>query len=422
MNFEDIPVEDIKYMLYHYGQDVEENVYLQGWNFILNNPNIKVPTSIVEWIKVYNLQNRFKDLPNEIVAKIFNELSPKELLNVCSLSAHFKSICDTSLVQTYKEKLKGYPINNINDINRLIYIYMVTELNDRVVVHEGGYYILDFNGKLHGTFYDLYEDKNVIETIEMNNAIGLSGHENIFYIFCSDGRIYENNYLMKTNLKNIIQVTYYLDTRYFLDMNGNVYKNGTKILSNIIKMVKSKRYILFLSNNGKVYSVHENEDVKLLQLENITDVYINGFLCCIVSYDKIYINKDFNSNATISDFMYVDEHDIRKISLADFQLIVLTKDGDAIKYGFFNYSLNDIKEPEIKEYKNVIDCKSENPNFILFLTKDNNLIYSANSKSEDVVEHIQGNIRLLGYQYVSINGNILFVRTLNGKFDMSSSV
>lgn len=55
-NFSDIPIKDINYIINKYNLTWKDK-YLTVWNFIINNSNILVPTSVADWIIAYNNKN-----------------------------------------------------------------------------------------------------------------------------------------------------------------------------------------------------------------------------------------------------------------------------------------------------------------------------------------------------------------------------
>jgi hypothetical protein len=417
MNFGDIPAKDIKYLLSN--QLLSNNIYLQAWNFIISNPNIKVPKSIAEWINIYNMQNKFKDLPDEVVAKILSELDYKHLSLTCSLSRQFNSICNEYLIPLIKGGLgeKGYYVKNINNIKWLTNISRIIELNKRTIKLNGKDYVIDPNGNVKIiTYADNFSNKSsdeylIFETeniTDASNIVGLSDYLDgkVLAFLRNDGKvIIYNIYKQTTKLldkyENIVQVVYFKSYFYFLDLNDKVFKcsfldlyrktnKSILVMENISKIVVNVFQILFLSNNGEIY----NETTKLFQgikeldtqkhiffiLKDDNDLYMIG--------DNIYPNKIFGN---VKKFYYDVDY-----------LLILTKSG--------NLYITNNKEPPIEIEENVVDITQNLP--LLVKTSSNELYYlkifgadpMENHKSQQI--NIKGEMILLGNGFILMDGNI----------------
>lgn len=114
MNFRDIPIKDIEYLLTSNDKSLSGNKYLTAWNLILkyNGESIKIPISIANWIIAYNLSNTINLYSKDIDYKFIKY----SLFN--GENKEYKNIISYMPISILNNKCTDV-LNNISEINKL---------------------------------------------------------------------------------------------------------------------------------------------------------------------------------------------------------------------------------------------------------------------------------------------------------------
>jgi len=415
--------------------------------------------NIMKFLHKLDERNPFKDLPNEVVTKIFSELDCKDILSICNLSKQFKYICDNDLIPLLKLSLsnKGIYVENINSKNRLINICKNIGLNKRIYdeflegADEGHKYIVGTNGKVYTTFSDFNEEeeKDIIrlEVLEnVNDIISMSGNDNGEYLFLrNDGHVYGYGVMPYDNkslfndpaslvlksegkyLDDIIQVIQDNENAFFLTSKGKVYVHRhspdihdsgdldydyPKIISgldNIIEIVTNDKQTLFLQKNGNVYKLihsyniidnygaEENYSIKQIEtFKNIKQILMSNFMLVTLTYDNIL---DIYNNDLIP-FAADSIKNIDKVKLNARNLSILTIDGKLYNY----HQHYDGTHSYILKVENLVDfIPLYDDTYVL--TKNNKLFMYIGNILDEI--KVNGNIQILDDDLILVN-NILY--------------
>jgi hypothetical protein len=444
MNFGDIPLKDIKHLLF--GQQLNNNIYLQAWNYLLTHPGTMVPKSIANWINLYNFQNRFKDLPDEVLDKIFSEFDYDELVNICGVNKQFNNVCNYYIKPTVKKLLKDKYINiDDNDsVVKLINIYRQTILNNKIILGPDTYVIVRDDGKVIMTeFIEYYDEDTDITTYEnkskiidgINNAIGLLGSIDKIFILSSEGNVfvYNKHMLTKLALKDIIQMSGNL-RMYFLSSDGNVYDEQFNIVLDDIIAMKSNIYnTIFLRKNGDAYGIGANiygelglgykDDVinptKINTLKDIKNISMSNHLTiALTKDDKLYIfggnkpKKVLKSDKYLLPILIESPNNIKKIVLNDKYLFVLTEDEHLfIMDNKEVFEDSNTELIELKNMDNIIDISLLNNN-LLILNKTGEVFYLKDINSPTKM-FAYNDIKLLDDSLLRIGKNLFLLRFEN---------
>jgi len=312
-----IPLSDIKYLLDLYNIEIKDNIYLQCWNFIINNNNILVPISIADWIIAYNNLEKqhlipykysyqiifatddelkylnletidkeriirilkymnllksdtelFDILPSEILKEIMITLSCSDVITLCKTSRNLKDFCNDNISMILKTILQNKLSLDMTKykMNTLLFLSNIKYLN-RLSGGLNGYNIVTYDGKIiHNNEY-----------LKINNIISVSGGDDNFILLNVNGNVLNYN-LEHENIDNIIQISVGYDHQMFLRSNGNVYVKGNSnygqlgfknyyikditlnpFLKNIIQISTYSNHSLALRSDGKIYAFGSNK-------------------------------------------------------------------------------------------------------------------------------------------------------------------
>jgi hypothetical protein len=471
MNFNDVPLEDIKYLLSYYDQPLTNDVYLQAWNFILSNPNISVPKSIDDWIIAHNLQNRFKELPNEVVGKIISEFDYDEIKKLCGIDKRFNFICDEYVGPTIKRLITDELIHvkDINSTVQLINIYKTIKLNKRIICLDHNMYgdemyaILRSDGQVLirkiSSQIDSDEDDSGDAQYEYTNCIlgdnvislSLNGKKFVTYTSNGDTYIYRNFKIVgticdysvkKIELMNIIQISGDQEL-YYLDSKGFVYNERYEIiLKDIVLMSSNETSTIFLTKNGDIYGIGNNEHGVLglghtdkvneptkLSLENVKTVHVSKYITyALTNEDELYVFGYGKKPARGGIYKYrlptlLDDapNNIKKIIFSDTEIPhpnILTHDGSV--YKMFNASRiitnheTEFLEPETAG--NIVDISIYRGTSTLILNNEGllSLLRGIENTKHDILQ--APDIKLLDNALIKTNNNIFFIGMENDEF------
>jgi hypothetical protein len=421
MDFHDIPITDIKYLLNYYGQQLSTNLYEQALNFITNNPDLPMIENVEDWIIAYNLiqegnniptmspfdiitsknkilnlpdekiinvlrylhklddVNPFENLPDELIIKILSESSYdyNQLLLLCRLSLKFNKICNLYPNEIFRNvfRKEGYDFHNFDHrimynaiklgTNRVKHIFNVENANIQnfeYINTEGQIYKLEYN-MLDGTYsktpFLSIKNTNIISFVKINKSL---------YLLDSFGNVYQSiDNIPQLIHKNIPQL---------------IHKNIPQVIhKNIIKIVqyyfRELDEIVSLDINGNIFLGKYDEPV----LKNIKNFFVSGSI--IIFFDNngtIYkLNtkdyKKYKDDYTFFTNNIIEISDLPK-NIKDVTMtrlltvIVTTAEGELLLKNMKR--LGPIKKYSNNTYNIKINIFSEK---ILALSKDNVLSF-----------------------------------------------
>jgi len=425
-SFDNVPVEDINYLLSSNNLPLTDNKYLTAWNFIINNPNINVPVSIADYVIAYNIQKSnistitlydiiksnykiqnlssertirilkylnkldetdpFINLPNEIVAKILSELDCEQILTLCKISKRFGNIC-----RYYKNTLfdrflseKGFTIREYKPE----IICKALNFNKRIAdcgeyeVDDETYYLytnITSDGRVIGSLI-LGDDFINFEIEGIKNIISVVYNPNNHYLLFLDsfGEVYKSETILDDhiieslknpkhifNLKNIIQIVTDNDNPAFLDIYGNVFiYDKFIIINNIIEMFVDEDSFVFLTSDGDVYGIGSNE----------RDKFKLSFP--IIIGEPPYLNKvirSLNSPTKLGSFK-----NIKNVLMRSEYLVTINDDNNLTMTGAMetNYSLYFIK--------NIVKIEEKDQNF--YILNNGGILYKFHFLTPDDIK------------------------------------
>lgn len=438
-SFNMVPLVDVQYLLNLYNIPYENNIYLQCWNFIINNKNILIPVAIADFIIAYNNLHRkntisykhsyqiifaskyeleslqfgttnkeriirilsymnvlndsditlFDTIPTEILRKIMLNLTCSDILLLCDASKNLNKFCSENLSVILREILeKKLHLNMINyDINVLKSLCRIKN-----------------NNKLSGGFkkYLTLNYDGTINDLNVKDIISISGGDNNFLLLDCNGKVL-NHKLEYENISNVIEISAGYDHYMFLKSNGNVYVKGNNTfgqlgikvndvknvvrnlsLNNIVQISTYSNHSLALRSDGKVYSFGNNKYNQLGYKTDKTNEYS----------PKIIPGLD----------------DVVQISAGNGFSLVLRSNGKV--YGFGNNKYGQLKldddiinfPTQIPKLNNIIKISAGNRHF-LALDKNGKVYSSKNIELNDIDDIYAGNDYSL---FLDKNGNIIF--------------
>jgi hypothetical protein len=435
MNFEDIPHEDIKYFLSYYNQPLSNNIYLQAWNFILSNPQIKVPKSIADWLNNFKYTNIIKTLPTELVFKISEDLDCNDILSLCTSFNKFDDVCsEQQLVKLLKESLsKDTYVENINSKNRLISLCKFKHLNKRICMgidQQGQHvsYIVGNDGKvyLYRMLYDEYENEQGygIEQLQgVENIVSLLYDNNTrFFFLRNDGKVYEYNTneeeyayipILIPDLDNVVQIGFIQGVFYFLTEDGKVFIfNDEEIVlksTNVSEVVANDYLTFYLQNNG---AVELNKRILFKNVKKLITATDGSHKILLVTLDNNNVINVYETTQYVNDTetpknTFTLPNKIKKIEVSASYFRILNDgaiwilDDKGILY------LVDFKKNIITEiFQNVVDFDSKR-NHTYILTNDKFILYRTNGTKKIIKG--KGKIKLLGNQLLTIDGVLYLI-------------
>lgn len=200
----------------------------------------------------------FLDLPYEVTANILSKLKPNQTFSLNILCKYFKYVFDNYKHNIYDTILeqKGFVLKDYDP--KIIFKsldlceHRCSQLQSNPLLINNNGNVLDKNGKSI-----------------MENAISIVDDFGMIYIINSFGTVYmiKDNIIHKIDkLSNIVQVRFYMDEIYYLDINGKVFDKDHNIilfLKQIIKISNCCNKFYFIDINGTVYDktgdkIHEN--------------------------------------------------------------------------------------------------------------------------------------------------------------------
>lgn len=474
-SFNDIPMSDIDYLLKINNINLSGDKYLSAWNFILTNPNAKIPITIADWIIAYNLIQKniniplttyfdiitsknklldlpfdriinvmkylhkldetthFNNLPNEIIVKIMSKLDCEQILSLCKLSKRFELICkeNKNIFNEYFIK-EGYSINDYNTkimckalkINeRVCSIYKHSNIEINVIIN--------FNGDVVTSIINNDNKTTKNKLLKgIKNVIGVTYTGSTLLLLDSKGKVYTtkttasshqdfskrvklfNSPQLLSTFKDVIQVLTDQNYIYALDVNGNVYNGDNLIFQNIKKMFRGGGFILFLNKDGECYKIND-------YTKNITAFTDHH------NIKDIFTEPQNTRVITYDDIIYFyggindgrmvnlsDIKNIKKIIPGDKIIFILTKD-DKLYFSGVNFD----DKPEILK-TGVKDIIKSSSNGTLVLFENDNIIYYPYDFNSFVEGYIGPNTKLLPMNNVLIDEKIYHVNIVGKKFDV----
>jgi len=478
-SFSDIPIKDIEYLLKVNNLSLSGDKYLTAWNFILTNPNINVPISIADWIIAHNLVQKevnipvmtyfdiitsknkllnlpniinvmsylhklderdpFKDLPNEVVAKILSELDCDQILSLCKLNKRFNFICTEYKRLIFDKFLlkQGY---NLTDYDPKI-ICKALKLNQRVtdIVPIFSTALIDFNDRIIISFKDYVDgDIDVIKNISLgniNNIISIHKIDNGFLFLNSFGEVYTfifeketvSSYRRITHLNNIVQIVPKAYGGYFLDINGTVFSGKDPVIKNISKILYNSTYTIFIDKNNDCYGISNFDMIgsilrigdlkkitKIPQLKNTKNIFnIFGGIVTISNNNllTIYVSKEAITNGTF-DKKYINPvtvdlnllfKNITKI-VADISLLYILADDKIYTSKITNIS-NEKNISNVNDFVLLFDG-------LLILSNDGYMIYYSKDKNIYDKTYVGTNAKLLSNEYILKDSKIYYIKVV----------
>jgi len=410
-SFADLNMNDIIYLLRKYNQPIN-NLFLDGWNFLIANKNIDVPISIADWIIAYNnpnlehttystilagnsetfgnldkdriiriytyahkISNDLDTLPHEIITKIISHTDCKTIINLCNTSP---SLC-------YKNLLRStinipFNIDNYDDDDIVgLCKFMHSKHKNRLFVERDVVYITDKYGRVFSLTEDLprfvENFKNIIDLFFIstyrNDIIALNDNGKILVSgFIADNfglpKVYDISIPRVAPLpEKIKQIAGGI---YSLSSLGRIYEYNKKI--------NDKEYIQIAGDRLRLIALDKNGEVFIMRSSEIGDGY--NFRKVMGLYDVIMIGgNSFYSLAVQSngDIMFFGTilyenfshnlpinigniKNVIKICVSEKYSLIITSDGNLY---FFGLTKNDKREKLIKKVKklkinNVIDA------------------------------------------------------------------
>lgn len=473
-SFTDVPIEDINYLLINNNLPTSGDKYNTSLKFIESQPNIDVPISIADWIIARNLliegvniptmtpldiitsknkllnlpderiiqimrylhkldeRDLFKDLPLEIIAKIFSDLDCEQLLILCKMSKQFKFTCDNYLMDILKIKFseEGY---NLKGFNPTILCKSI-KLNKKTIRIEEFTLLVGTNGKVYKRIF-LKDFPDPYEFYNMENIISITSDNKNIYLLNSFGEVYKSHYemgkyqkngtimlsiieepiKMESHPKNIIQIIGKDDYLYSLDINGNVFKNNeqVKTIKNIIRFFSGnsspkKRTVFFMDTNNDLYKLDENK-LSIPNIDNVLDVVINDNATNISVITKNGFLRIFDKNGKIKD-LYIDAlKNSIKIQIKKNILYSLNNEGIFQMIDLDNLSELMI-EDNIKDF--VTDLTPVNRKLILL--SNDGYLHPVNLKNQDENKTVAVgvNAKLIDFHHISINDKLYRIDSL----------
>jgi hypothetical protein len=458
MNFGDIPLEDIKYLLFD--QPLSDNIYLQAWNYLLTHPNIKVPKSISDWIIAYNIKdinipkitafdiitskngvlglsneeainvikylhkldetNPFENLPPEVIIKILSEydFDCEQIFLLCKLSKQFHNICNLNYKTIFNNIFSGQGYNlNEFDPKIMCKALKLGTNRDIFVALNKNKYIINTKGNIYKLHY--YDDKYNITLMEtINNIISFTPVRGGFILLDSLGNVYKTDgeEIIKLKIKNIVQLSRIRGNVFYLDIDGNVFMNkkSIPIIRNIAKIYNKFNIILLLDKNNNIYELEDNKPNKLLLPTNIKDIFINLTSTFIITTDGELFYFERRGGYNLKQLQIHIDKLVGAVKIDTIHHKILILDTSNVLHAI------DINNPhEINAVHNVKDfCAGELPAKILILHNDGNLgLY--NYQLQMITEEIKTsgkNIRFISSECLIMDNKIYSIDYNKDKF------
>jgi hypothetical protein len=287
MSFVNLHISDIDNFLQKNNIHCTDDKYLTVWNFIFNNPNAIIGTNIANWFTTFgsqhggnithyeNPENYFKDLPNEVIAKIFLELEANDQLTMNLISKHFENVREEYLTHFLKICLKdeGIFVENVNSKQRLKDLYKSKHLNKKFhseysdEIHER---IIGTDGKIYVTSYPPDSEQDDEDYDNISNIVIENFSYDISDIISISGDD-EGEQLLLTNNGHVYGYSLNYDNHPSL-----LYESYTIPISNIVQILQTTYYSFFLASNGNVYKRQNDNFISVHQTKNTNDENTNN--------------------------------------------------------------------------------------------------------------------------------------------------
>jgi hypothetical protein len=376
----------------------------------------------------------FLNFPLEIVNKIFSTLDIKDYVFTSLVSKYFGSIQDIYLMQFLKDYLTnmGIFVENIISEQRLKDIYKSRDLHNKTCTSQDDskQYVVGSNGKI----YNLIGEKIVTNfDHDINNIIAISGNLNNNYVLLTnngEAYTYEMDYFMGPELVyfgeypliNIIQILATFDYFLFLSSKGQVYikKNYSgreeytrhiNYLKDIVKICINGSHVYFLSGEGNVYeyngegNFYEYIDERIIKVEHFVNIKrifnINALMTATLSKDNI-VNVYVKNHDEIASTKFEGANKVK-----NYQGYFLILSNNNLYYSNLRFDKLLFETPTLLT-TDVTDFYVKN-NSICILTKENKIIIKTLRGNTPKTYTNNCKTYLLDHKLIFMNGNLYYI-------------
>jgi hypothetical protein len=431
-SFNNVPIDDIDYLLKSNNLGFQGNKYLTVWNFLLTNPGVNVPVSVADYVIAYSIQknniptmssydivksnykiqnlstertirimkylnkldetDQFATIPDEVIPKILSELDCDQILSLCKISKRFENICKYHKRDLFDKFLgnKGFTITEYDPY----IICKALKFNKRTVecgeynVDDETYYLIvnvSSNGKVIGSLnlsdklinFEIEGIKNIISVVYNPDNHYLLFLDSFGKVYKSetieDDKVYEplKNPKQIPNLNNIIQIVTDNDHPTFLDINGNVF-TGYEVNPTLDNGFVGYEITPILNN-----IVEMSSDSHSFVFKD-TDNNIYGFGSN--DHDKFEIaipTRFFNNKLQLPHKLNYFKN-IKNVFMEDDYLITITHDNVITVTGsdLTNYNLNFIK--------NIVKIEVRGKH--IYILNDEGILYKLKLFTSDIIQ------------------------------------
>jgi len=336
-SFTSIRLDDIKEFLVSNDLEISDNPHLDAWNFIKNNDNLSVPSSIADFFlaselaksnlpkyklshiissddnilndinisdsrnltkeriirilgylnKLENDMTIFNMLPSDISQTMVNKLDIHSIQLICEISNNFSKFCRVNLQPLLRQALKGNTKLNINNYN----MKQLLHLNKLPIKTISNYQSLALKeGKLYSGDDQIHDLEDIIQLEVSNNHVLVLTAEGEVYSFGSNnyGQLgLKHNFdqhipQLIEDIDDIVKLSVSNNNSLILTAEQKVYSfgklsgnNPILVSGNIIQIACGDVYSLLLNNEGKVYILNQ-EGVNVFYEDSYVTHISNG--------------------------------------------------------------------------------------------------------------------------------------------------